>query len=101
MSERWIRNPAVVSRRIAGETVLVPVRGALADLERLYLLNETGAAIWERLDGATDLDAIAAAIAEEYDVPPAQALADARQLVEQLAGGGLAEPSGERPCPAA
>jgi len=41
----------VVRREIAGETILVPIRGRTADMQSLFALNPTAAFIWERIDG--------------------------------------------------
>ena len=34
---------------MAGETFLVPIRGHLADLQELFVLNEAGQRLWDRL----------------------------------------------------
>lgn len=50
----WTRADGVIARRVAGETVLVPVAARAADAEyksaRLYVLNETGEYLWSLLD---------------------------------------------------
>ena len=38
---------------IAGETIVVPIRGQVGDLESIYNLNEVGSVIWEMTDGQT------------------------------------------------
>lgn len=93
MSTRWRRSDGVVTRRIAGETLLVPVRGALADLERIFTLNDTGAAAWELLDGQLTLEAIGERMAEQFDVGADEARDDAARLVGQLREAGLVEPA--------
>ena len=39
---QYVRSESVVSRVIAGETLIVPVRRGLADLASLYSFNPTG-----------------------------------------------------------
>jgi hypothetical protein len=62
------RNDNFVFRQIEGETILVPIRGNVGDLDCIYSLNPVGALVWEHLDGSQDLDAIKNRITAEYDV---------------------------------
>jgi methyltransferase-like protein len=78
-----------VTRRIAGETLLVPVSGAVADLEALYVLNEVGAFVWERLDGRRTVREIAEAVVEEYEIGLDEAERDVAALVAALESAGL------------
>ena len=58
----------VVSREIEGELIIVPITSGIGDLEdEIYTLNDTGRAIWHRLDGRRTLAEVAAELAEEYD----------------------------------
>jgi hypothetical protein len=62
----------------------------------LFVLNGTAAILWEAADGVTPLEHIVEQrISATFDVDPAVALADAEELVEQLAGHGLLMVSGE------
>lgn len=84
------RGVDAVTREIAGETLLVPIRGHLADLRRIYSLNPVGAYVWDRLEEAGDGGALAAAVAEAFEVEPAQAERDVRTFLDQLVEAGLA-----------
>ena len=61
-------NTAVVTRRIAGETLLVPVTGKLADLADMFALNESGAHIWAMLDGHTPVVALCESLVATFEV---------------------------------
>ena len=61
----------VVVRTIAGETLLVPVERGIANCDRVFVLNETGAFLWQRLDGHRGREALIRELASEFDVPPA------------------------------
>ena len=61
-------SPAVVYRRINGEYLLIPLTDNIADMDSLYRMNETGAFIWELIDGKRDIRDITSKIAEEFDV---------------------------------
>jgi hypothetical protein len=53
---------------IEGEMVIVPLTAGIGDLEdELYTLNETGKAMWNRLDGKKSLGEVAAELAAEFD----------------------------------
>ena len=66
----YIRDTAVVARRIGDETVLVPVRRNVGDLESIYTLNGVAAALWDRLATPQTAEDLAASLASEYDVAP-------------------------------
>ncbi|MBU1694433.1 MAG: PqqD family protein [Verrucomicrobia bacterium] len=83
------QNADIVTRRIAGETLLVPIRQHLADLQRIYVLDEVGEAIWGALDGNRDAEQIASLLAEDFDVAGETALADVRAFCRELLEAGL------------
>lgn len=62
------RSDRVVVRRINDECLLIPLTHDIADMDSLYRLNETGAFIWELIDGRRDIKEITAMVAEEFDV---------------------------------
>jgi pyrroloquinoline quinone biosynthesis protein D len=66
-----------------------PVRGKiLLAPERFLQLDETAYAIVSRIDGAATADAIAHALAEEFDADTADILADIEDLLRQLSAQG-------------
>jgi Coenzyme PQQ synthesis protein D (PqqD) len=84
----------VVVREIEGEIVIVPLASGIGDLEdELFTLNDTGRAIWAKLDGTRPLAAVVRELADEYDAPDgvlredvvglAQELLDRRMIVEK------------------
>ena len=86
---RYERDSNVVSREIAGERILVPIRSQSADMAAIYVLNETGARIWDLLDGQHSFLEIQSILVEEYDVSEDVAGADIVDIVEQLEGLGM------------
>jgi hypothetical protein len=78
-----------VTRRIASETLLVPVARHVMNLESIYVVNEVAARIWELLANPTDVDRIAAALTAEFDVSLDQARTDATAFVSLLLERGL------------
>lgn len=62
----------VVARETEGELIVVPLVAGIGDAEdELYTLNETGKAIWSRLDGTRSLRQIASELPAEHSTPAA------------------------------
>lgn len=75
----------IVAREIEGELIIVPIYLGAGNLEEeLFSLNETGRAIWKRLDGARSIRAIATELAEEYDAPPETIIRDVLGIIHEL-----------------
>ena len=75
----------VVSREIEGDLIIVPIASGIGDAEdELYTLNETGRAIWQRLDGKRTLHEIAADLAADFSAPPEQITRDVLGLAAEL-----------------
>ena len=81
----------VVSREIAGETILVPIRGRLVELQRVFSVNPVGAHIWQELDGKKSLAEIRDSVLEAFEVERDQADADIRDFVAELVEAELVE----------
>jgi hypothetical protein len=86
----------VVTRRIANETVIVPMTANVADLDSVYTLNTVGSFIWELLDGQRSAQSIAEMVVAEFDVPIEQAVRDVDELLTALESKGLAGSSMRR-----
>ena len=75
----------VVARELEGEIVIIPLVSDIGDIEdELYTLNETGQAIWRKLDGARPLRQIADELAAEFDAPAETIERDVLGLVGEL-----------------
>ena len=80
----------IVSREIAGETILVPIRGKLADMQNIFTLNKVGAYIWEKLDGTRSLAEIIALLLSHFEVNQEQAEQDLLEFIDHVTATGLA-----------
>jgi hypothetical protein len=85
----FIRNQDIVSRRIAGEMLLVPVKGKLADMEKIFTLTSVAEYIWDRLDGRRSVDDIRKDVVAQFDVGQEQADADIQEFLAELIEAGL------------
>jgi coenzyme PQQ synthesis protein D (PqqD) len=75
----------VVARVIEGEIIIVPLVAGIGDLEdELFTLNETGKAIWDKLDGRRRLAEVIQELAVEYQVAPGEIEADVLGLTAEL-----------------
>ena len=79
----FVRSQAVVSRVVAGETLIVPVRGKVGDLASIYSFNETGSLIWKLLETPRTVGEVVSAMAEEYEVEIAQARAGCDRICQR------------------
>lgn len=82
-------NGTYILRKIAGDTVLVPVGEASLKLNGIISLNPTGELIWTGLEQGKDRAAILADILEEYDVTEEEAAADLDAYLNELKKNGL------------
>lgn len=94
---RYQRNEDFVARKIAGETVLVPIRQQLGDLESIYTLNEVATSIWERLEEPLTVAAIVAAVEDAFEGDPAKIREDVEEFLGQLLTLRAICPKEERP----
>jgi hypothetical protein len=74
----------IITREIVGETILVPIRGKLADMQRIFTLNEVGAYIWSSLDGERSLGDICESLQSEFEVGSDQAQSDVSDFITEL-----------------
>jgi len=81
----------VVSREIAEETILVPVRGRLADMQKIFSLNPTAEFVWKNLDGKKKLVDILNALIDRFDVAKDEAEKDISDFVNELMNADLIE----------
>jgi len=84
----------LVTRSIAGETIIVPIRSSVSDLEHVYVLNELGSRVWGLLDEQTPISQIVDAICSDYEVSAEQAARDIDELLHNLETAALIHPTG-------
>lgn len=84
-----MRSTAVVSRLIADETLVVPIRSGVGDLDAIYSFNPLGTDLWALLEKEVSLEEMCAWVTEHYEVTEERALGDIREFVGELVGTGL------------
>jgi hypothetical protein len=86
----------LVTRNVAGETIIVPIKNKVGDLDSIYTLNEVGTVIWELIDGEKSVSQIAEELYLTYDVTPEEAKKDTVDFITTLKEAGLVRGSNEQ-----
>ena len=79
------RHPDTAFRQIGDEGGLVVIPGR----SEVKVLNPVGIAVFSRLDGTRDVDALAATIAEEFEIGLSQAREDVITFLTELQREGM------------
>lgn len=74
----------IILRKIAGETILVPVGEDAVRVNGLITVNEVGALICEQLKEERTVDAVVAAVTAQFDVDAQTARADIASFIHTL-----------------
>jgi len=90
----FVRSRAVVSRVVARETLIVPVRGKVGDLASIYSFNETGSMIWKILEKPRAVAEVVSEVAEAYEVDAERVQQDAMRFLSDMQAAGLIEVCG-------
>ena len=74
----------LIKREIAGDVVLVPVGKTVYEANGLFILNDVGAFLWDKLPQAEDEEALLEAVLREYEVTPETAKEDITAFLRKL-----------------
>ena len=75
----------IVARDIEGELIIVPLVSGIGDMEdELFTLNETGKAIWDKLDSQKSLRILVEELVTEFEDPQGEIEKDVIGLVGEL-----------------
>jgi methyltransferase-like protein len=75
---------SIVTTKTGNEYVLVPVANNIADMNSVYTLNETGAFIWEHINGENSVEDIINEMMEEYEVDFITASEDVYSFIDDM-----------------
>jgi hypothetical protein len=81
---QFIRNQEVVSRKIEGELIIVPIRSGVGDLNSLYTLNPVGSVLWDFMVEKHTVAEMVNRVCNEFEVTEAQAEQDIETFLESL-----------------
>jgi len=91
LEQVYVRSQSVVARRVAGETLIVPVRGKVGDLASIYSFNQTGSLIWQSMESPRCLAQLVYAVEQEYEVAHERAEQDVKEFLHDTLSAGLIE----------
>ncbi len=80
-----------VLHSVGGEHIVVPVGARTKDFRGMIRLNDSGAFIWEQMEGDFTKESLVAALLEQYDVTENLAAETVNKFIESLRAGGLLE----------
>jgi len=75
---------SIVTTKTGNEYVLVPVANNIADMNSVYTLNETGAFIWEHINGENSVEDIINEMMAEYEVDHVTASNDLFSFIDDM-----------------
>ena len=79
----------VIKRKVAGDTILIPVGSAVLDSNGLFVLNEVAEFIWDILPEAETEAEICSRVLEEFEASPEQVKVDVSEFLSALQKLGL------------
>jgi len=81
----YVPSEDIVAREIEGELIIVPLISGIGDIEdELFTLNETGRAIWDKLDGNARLKDVVEELSTDYKDSGGEIEKDVIGLVGEL-----------------
>ena len=86
---RYVRNSDLVSREVAGDTVVVPICRGVGDLDSIFTFNVVGTRLWALLAEAREAAELTTLVIERFQVSEAVAQDDVRNFLDELLSVGL------------
>jgi hypothetical protein len=84
-----VRNPATISRVIAGETLVIPICAGVGDMEAIYTFNGVGGQLWRSLEQSQTEEDLVALVMQQFDVAAGVAKTDVQAFLGDLKEIGL------------
>jgi methyltransferase-like protein len=78
------QSSSIVTRKTGNEYILVPITNNIVNMNSVYTLNETGAFIWEQIDGRKNVEEIIDALITEYDIDNESAEKDVFSFIDNM-----------------
>jgi hypothetical protein len=88
---RYLRSSSVVSRVIADETLIVPIRRGVGDLASIYSLNPVATTLWNALTQPRTKNELIRLIENEFDVQTEAISTDVESFLSEMTAAGLVD----------
>ncbi len=80
-----------ITKKVAGDVIVIPAEQALVDFKAVITLNETGAYLWELLKEEQTKESLIENMCKEYDAEKELINADVEEFLKVLEDKGLLE----------
>ncbi len=90
----YVRSESVVSRVIAGETLIIPICKGVGDLASIYSLNEVATSIWEAIRSPRSKQEIVQLVEQEFSGELPLMEQDVETFLGEMHSAGLLNPVG-------
>lgn len=78
------RNGEFVTREIAGEILMIPIRGPLASPQKIFVLNEVADFILSQIDGVRSVREIRAGVRDRFEAGEETVAADMDGFLSEM-----------------
>jgi hypothetical protein len=89
LARYYRKDTNLVTREIAGETIIVPIKNKVGDLNSIYTLNEIGSMIWQLIDDQKSVNQIVEEVCMAYEVGREEAEKDTLEFLNTLKEAGV------------
>ena len=80
-----------ITKKVAGDVIVIPAEQALVDFKAVITLNETGAYLWDLLKEEQTKESLIENMCKEYDAEKELINADVEEFLKVLEDKGLLE----------
>ena len=88
-NSRFRRSTNVVSREIGSETLVVPIKGGVGDLDAIFSFNAVGSEVWGLMESDRSFDELAVWVVDHYEASRGQVETDLSDFIGELVEAGL------------
>lgn len=80
-----------ITKKVAGDVIVIPAEQALVDFKAVITLNETGAYLWKLLEEEQTRESLVENMCREYEADKELIAADVNEFLKVLEDKGLLE----------
>lgn len=81
---KYKQNPDFIYRKIVDESVLLPIKNNVADMDCIYTLNDLGAFLWEQLSNPASQYELEDAVLAVYDADREILVTDLENFIAEM-----------------
>ena len=85
LSKKYEKKFECLIKRVDSEYLLIPINQETVDLDSAFVLSETGAYIFDQIDGKRSVSDIVSLMCENFEVSEKDAREDVTEFLDQIA----------------